>query len=97
MQRQSPIAIEDNGIHPIHPSLCHIFPMFAQQTDGLLHFYVLRTSQSSVISASISDNMLDSYALKTNICGSYRKICNFLNNTCVLIKSVTSMERKTWH
>ena len=97
MQRQSPIAIEDNGIHPIHPSLCHTFPMFAQLTDGVLHFYVLRTCKVAVISASTSADILDSYALKTNIYGSYGKICNFLNNTCVLIKSVTSMERKTWH
>ena len=97
MQRQSPIAIEDNGIHPIHPSLCHTFVMVAQQTDGLLHFYVLRTCNLSVIHTTTSSNLQDSYAQKTIIYGSYGKICNFLNDTCVLIKSVTSMERKTWH
>lgn len=97
MQRQSPIAIERIRIHSIYPSLCHTFPMFSQLTDGLLHFYVLRTCKLSVRYDPISAKLVALYALKTNICGSYGKICNFLNNTCVLIKLVTSMERKTWH
>ena len=96
MQRQSPIAIEDNGIHSIHPSLCHSFVMVASQTVGLLHFYALRTYDLTDLHPSMSSNLLDFDVLKTNIYGSYGKICNFLNNTCVLIKSVTSMERKTW-
>ena len=97
MQRQSPIAIEDNGIHSIHPSLCHSFVSDAPLTVGLLHFYVLMTVKLSAFYEQISTETLDSYAQKTSIYGSYGKICNFLNNTCVLIKSVTSMERKTWH